>query len=532
MKKSILSMSVAVALGGLGFAGAASAIVVYDNTGATGTQLAQHPAGTGHIMVVPYYSAQGSNATLITIVNTDVTNGKAVKVRFRGATNSDDVLDFTLLMSPGDVWSGQVAKGPNGFAQLSHSSDETTCTLPDASAWPANFSALRLPTSVSGDNLASLTREGYVEILNMADIRPDTASNSVFTAIKHVNGKAPCTSAVLNQLVTTEVLNAAQAGATPYDLVLPTGGLMGSWAVLNQAQTVAFSGADTAMIVTDANGVGTNGTAASQTAALAFFPQVSATYGTVPTGSPAAPGIAQVTADPLLVGGLNDSPTGAAIAAPVIPLWYDLPDLSTPILQPVTTPQVHADALTMTMVKTNVQNEWMSVSGAVPFATDWVVSQPTRRYHVAMNYGLGHRIFSAGSTFTGYNNASLTTGGAYGPLVCMTFGLGAFNREEGSNAMGASFSPGTNTDTCGEVFTLQFGGNSVLAAAVTANPVGNIVAPLGGAGWAQLNAVTGQTLAGATLGLPMLGFSATQYTNQLTGMNYSYTFPHRWIMTP
>ena len=48
MKKSILSLSAAVALGGLGFAGAANAIAVFDTDGAAGGVVVLHPAGTGH----------------------------------------------------------------------------------------------------------------------------------------------------------------------------------------------------------------------------------------------------------------------------------------------------------------------------------------------------------------------------------------------------------------------------------------------------------------------------------------------------
>jgi len=88
MKKNVLAMSVAAAL--LGATGAANAITTVGGGDATGTVL--NPNGTGHILMVPYFSAQGDNATLLNLVNTDVTNGKAVKVRFRGARNSDDVL--------------------------------------------------------------------------------------------------------------------------------------------------------------------------------------------------------------------------------------------------------------------------------------------------------------------------------------------------------------------------------------------------------------------------------------------------------
>src|SRR5256885_9272446 len=87
MKKNVLALSIATMIGGLGFAGAASAALTVNES------------GTGHILVVPYYTAQNGNATVFHLTNTDLVNGKAVKVRFRGASNSDDVLDFQVFRS-------------------------------------------------------------------------------------------------------------------------------------------------------------------------------------------------------------------------------------------------------------------------------------------------------------------------------------------------------------------------------------------------------------------------------------------------
>ena len=568
MKKSILSLSAAVALGGLGLVSTASAIVVYDNTSApigapngtpptAGTAMLQHPAGTGHILLVPYFSAQGSNATLINIVNTDAVNGKAVKVRFRGASNSDDLLDFTLLMSPGDVWSGSVSVGNDGVAKITHAGDETTCTLPransgywnpeDSGGLSAPFNTLRLP-NIGTPGQALLTREGYVEILNMADIWPDAAAGSVFTNIKHVANVAPC-GATLDELASEEVLNNTDANKR-YDIASPTCGLMGSWTILNQEQMGAYSGAQTAMIIT-AETMGPSGTVASAAGGIAFFPQVEDKYGTAdPTTSGTNPNLWSVTADPLLVGGALaavavDATTqtfgSTHVLAPVTALWYDLPDLSTPmVIATYTTPQQQADALAATLVKGNVMNEWMSYNGAVPFNTDWVVSQPTRRYHVAVDYAGNRALWSDGAdptnsakqsvpTYVGYADAVLNST-AYGPMVCMTYGITAVNREEGSNVktQGPSFSPGqrVTTGTCGEVFTVQFGTTSVLAAVDTPTSVAGTVAPLGGAGWAQLTVTSPSAeLAG---GLPTLGYAAIQFNNGTTSKIYNMTFPHRW----
>ena len=126
MKKSMLAMSVAAAIGGLGFAGAALAITTPG--GATADSLELNTNGIGHQLVVPYFSTQSGNATLLNIVNTDTTNGKLVKVRFRGAGNSDDLYDFQVLMSPGDVWTASVTKDADtGLSKLV--TTDATCVV-------------------------------------------------------------------------------------------------------------------------------------------------------------------------------------------------------------------------------------------------------------------------------------------------------------------------------------------------------------------------------------------------------------------
>ena len=78
--------------------------------------------------MVPYFNTQGTNATLLNITNTDTVNGKAMKVRFRGGANSDDVFDFQLYLSPGDVWTANIAAGSTGVSRMLTS--DKSCTLP------------------------------------------------------------------------------------------------------------------------------------------------------------------------------------------------------------------------------------------------------------------------------------------------------------------------------------------------------------------------------------------------------------------
>lgn len=119
MKKNVLALSIATMIGGLGFSGAAMA--------AAG-DITVNESGAGVIQIVPYFTAQDGNATVLHVVNTDAENGKAVKIRFRGASNSDDLLDFQVFLSPNDVWTGMAAANADGVLQL-YTSDNS-CTLP------------------------------------------------------------------------------------------------------------------------------------------------------------------------------------------------------------------------------------------------------------------------------------------------------------------------------------------------------------------------------------------------------------------
>ena len=82
MKKKILSAAVMAAALGAGSAQAANL----------------SSDGTGQVLLFPYYTVQGNNETLLTIVNT-TDKGKAVKVRFREAFNSREVLGFNLYLA-------------------------------------------------------------------------------------------------------------------------------------------------------------------------------------------------------------------------------------------------------------------------------------------------------------------------------------------------------------------------------------------------------------------------------------------------
>ena len=522
MKKSVLALGAAVVAGGLGFAGAAHA-VAYLGAGNNpdGLPLASdfrlNPGHTGHMLYMPYYTAQGANSTLLNITNTDTKRGKVVKVRFRGAANSDDVLDFTVLLSPGDVWTASVTKGADGFAFLS--SDDSSCTLPVTVGRGAPFKGTRLPAYVSDAVKQAHTREGYMEVLNMADV---PAGSDLYKNIKHFKGvPGDCTGTAVQNLLTETVL-AGPADAAAAGLVAPSGQLTGWWAILNQEQLAVYSGIMTAVQAVDgagANGVG-NVMMAPQTSEQVTGDALTNTW--------------KYTSDPLLRAGSPLYP----------PLWFDLPDMSTPLV-PGLQPHEQAEKMATQVGHMSVTNDYLNDPAAgVPLLTDWVVSQPTRRYFAAVHYGdkmSDGKIYwnedmtvPASSTVTTtapdlaknrYGALRYTDVSGY-PFACLRFGMWYADREESFYSMTAETSPGEQVRYCGEVFTMSFAGTSVLnsmLANVPLTPKVGATSAVSKAGWAKLN-VTGT----GAQPLPLVGFAATSAKNRGTNVNFGMTLPYRW----
>ncbi len=548
MKKNVLALSIATMIGGLGFTGAALA--------AAG-DVAVNANGDGHILMVPYYTVQDGNVTAFNIVNTDTKNGKAVKVRFRGASSSDDVLDFQGFLSPGDVWTAAVTADANGLAQLVTA--DNSCTLPKIelnTAVPFIKDRLTKAGWTDADKNAQ-TREGYIEILNMADIDPakiydkdsgnfaaaGTAQSGLYKATKHVSGVAPCTDTALNALNDVDPTKNATAAsaasaadttiAANLGLKAATGGLTGNWFIMNAAKSTTFSAAATAIKATDLGAGALLNTYSPQRNIAAKL----------------------LTADPLMVTG--------AIAAQA----YDVPDLSTPAFVGVATAAAQATTVSTAIEQSLIANQFLADS-SINAATDWVISMPTRRYTVAANYAIdptltpktaGFAVATAAATSlvpaveatnTGLantagfvtNTAELTkayrvfnrsvhVAGLFAAAqanssvndagqICGTADSQTFyDRSENSVKDGAVFSPGTATklNVCGETSVVTFGAKSPTGAALAATKASTSYKE----GWGHVS---------FTAPVPVLGaaFTAASNPNAAAGMigNYGITWPH------
>ncbi|MDH4416555.1 MAG: cell surface protein [Acidovorax sp.] len=578
MKKNVLALSIAAMIGGLGFANIASADVVA-GTGAPGADgvyvtdrtlltatntrdLAVTQGGTGHSLVVPYFNAQNGNMTVLHVVNTDTVHGKLAKVRFRSAANSDDILDFQVFLSPGDVWTAAVTAAANGVAQLTTA--DGTCTLPAlAKGVPQSFVTDRLSDKV-GD-IANQTREGYVEIFNMANIdaskiygAANNANSTLYTAIKHVNGTAPCTAAALDATLANLT---TEATVRALGLDTPTTGLMGDWYIINVAQSTTFAGAATALTAVTAAG----GTTAGR-GNFVHFPQ----------NATAAPTPETFSSDPLFrVNFTRNNVNAAVTTAAIRAANYDLPDMSTPYTlaaagAAAVDTRVQAYNLTKALAVTSITNQYAN-DASISAKTDWVFSMPTRRYSVAANYAAttttadNYRLYTVLDTGAGGAGPNYAAWFApentalQGGLICVnSTGQSFWDREEQSRTAGAVFSPGSVSQTrfCGEASVLSFAdtGNSVLAASVARQNVaaGAASGPFTN-GWSVIstgnsfNTTLGGTYSApgtanvaaalaasyaSQAGLPILGASFIKLTNPQAAAGtvgtYGITWPHRF----
>lgn len=515
MRKNLIAMSVAAFVGGLGMAGGAAAAVFADTTAGAVTDATAEvvrAGGTGHQLIVPYYNTQAGNATLFNIVNTDTTNAKAVKIRFRGGSNSDDVFDFQLYLSPGDVWAANISRGADGRAFLT--TTDKSCTLPAGvgSGAGSSFVTARLPQTLTGDALNRETREGYIEIFNMADIAPGTA---LFTAVKHVNGVAPCTVATMNTLQ-TDPANVGAALALGFRA--PTTGLFANWTIVNVPKSGSSSGEATAITAVTSATVRT-----PARGNIVFFPQVN--------GAVANPDF--YTADPLFrtTGVTIDAvPAGGTLPA-LTAQFFDLPDLSTPYLllgayPPVATdPALFVNLLQDAIATGSISNEFLTDTSINAF-TDWVFSQPTRRYSVAADYrSLPTAIRRAYLTGSAYYNATNTSISGF-QICATTAGVSYTDREEftavGNNFVISPNPPAPGFQLCGETSVLTFNsvGASVLGAELARTNFSTL--PVRD-GWAVVSTP------GIGSGLPILGkaFSSAATTT----FNIGGSWEHRYTPT-
>lgn len=477
--------------------------------------------GSGQLLVVPYFSTQAANVTALNITNTDGSHGKALKIRFRGASNGDDLYNFQVFLGPNDMWTAAIYRGADGRAEL-HTGDRS-CTRP-ASVNGAFSIARTAPQAVDRNGE---TREGFVEIINMGDIwapsetptagQPGYEAWTLLEAVRFnfQENRIRCTASVLNA-VTRET--------APTYLAAPTGGVMANWMIVNVEKIFTFSGPAAAFEARESFVDATN-TVVDRTVPgrVVFWEQNGTALSRAETEAN--------TAD-LLVRG--DAPVRTAVRS-------DLPDLSTPYLQDAVldakAPLRQAFALSNTIAVAEVAGEYFTLE-SVGAATDWVLTFPTRHYYAAVNYGPPATILYTAQVEGNYYyrpGFALPGGGFLGGRsyqICLYFAystsLGVspriFNRDgqnspEDDIVTGGPPTPGLIPCGATSVFLIN---TDAAQTSATFGEVARFAFPRQfPEGWMRL----GLPASGSSIGLPILGTQFTRFSNTQTNVHYGVTYP-------
>jgi hypothetical protein len=478
----------------------------------------------GHILLLPYFNVQDGHATLLSISNFDTRNGKALKLRFRGAGNADVLFDMTVLLAPGDVWTALVRAGADGVAELV--TEDASCTMPRLqSGQPQAFTMGRLHPLWPAAQRASNTREGYAEIITLADIpaaavygTAGTRESSLFANIRHGGAGVPpaCGDAVLREaLVQT---NHTNEGATALlGFAGPTAGISGRWSILHVPRTTTFSGTMQALMAVDAAG-------APARANFVLFPQ---------TGESYSGAIDAVTADPLFRSEAFASKstlgvTGRRVAGPaIVAAFFDLPDLSTPYSVGPAAPQAaqqQAAQASGALAATQLRNDY-AVDAVISGKTDWTFSLPTQRYSVAMDYRTAPtqprytQVPPAGAQY--FHDSNITVNPHQLDQSCVNFPSADFLDRSG-RIKGPFTFPGASpvlTRFCGATSVLSIAdpGSSVLAGEVART---DSLSHAFTSGWGEFRLRDDSS----GVGVPVLGHSFMRATNPAAAPGISGTY--------
>jgi len=160
-----LGLAAAVAAASAGFAGVANAQATYTS------------AGLGDLAIVPYYTVVGDFVTGVHITNTS-DQTQVVKLRLRRATDSMDALDFNLVLSPQDVWTGYLSGGDG--EDITFTTTDNSCSVPEAE----EGGVFTMP-GVYREG----ADEGYIEVIGMG--APASESQVIAVAAKHTSEGVP-----------------------------------------------------------------------------------------------------------------------------------------------------------------------------------------------------------------------------------------------------------------------------------------------------------------------------------------------------
>ena len=228
-RKNLTAAVLAGLAGAAGIVGSAQAVNI-------------NPDGLGQVLIYPYYTVNGGNQTLLSVVNTS-DEAKAVKVRFKEGKNSREVLDFNLYMSMYDVWTAAIVDAPVACipeeecdAAPTLYTTDTSCTVPYiyGNGGAQEFLPWGMNDTGVPDEYGSINRatEGYFEMIDMGVLTGDSA-----LAATHVNGMPDDCAQLVRAWTTLDDKDDTTRGYwvvdRTVDIEAPVGGLFGGAAIIN-----------------------------------------------------------------------------------------------------------------------------------------------------------------------------------------------------------------------------------------------------------------------------------------------------------
>mgnify|MGYP003959793213 CR=1 FL=1 len=165
-----LGLVAAVAAASAGYAGVVNAAASV----AAETEL-------GDLALVPYYTVMDGYSTGVNIINSS-NKTQVLKFRFRRAVDSMDALDFNVVLSPEDMYTGFLSQGEGG--KIFWTSNDNSCVAPAYGNLTAADNQFELPAIYS---IGAET--GYIEVISMGS--PITEKAPIAVAAKHDSDGVP-----------------------------------------------------------------------------------------------------------------------------------------------------------------------------------------------------------------------------------------------------------------------------------------------------------------------------------------------------
>ncbi len=197
--------------------------------------------GVGQVLIYPYYTTRNGWTTLLSIVNNDGANGKAIKLRFLEGKNGALVASLNVFLAANDIWTAAVVAGSAASDPPKLLSNDNSCTWPSLrtqgtvseTGGPVilrDFEFSNRGYVADGDSTTlqtiDRTREGYVQVIEMASIPSGTTPRSALVqqiaTASYAQSQPPCSA-----------ISDADLFRYAGQIAAPTGGLSGAATLIN-----------------------------------------------------------------------------------------------------------------------------------------------------------------------------------------------------------------------------------------------------------------------------------------------------------